>query len=118
MILDNPERIKDIFSDRGDELVEFNTAIGFIVSKSKEPIFYSNVVPGLEDVAKWIAFSYYKDTAYYTVSYKNGSILSSEVSKSDSLDDYVFTNCLLDLNTLTPVNKEDVIERIAKEKSR
>lgn len=117
MILDRPENIKEIFKGKGAKLDEFNTAIGYIVSKSKEPIFYSNIVPGLEDTAKWIAFSYYKDTAYYTVSYKNGSILSAEVDSNQDLDNFVFTNCLLDLYTLTPVNKEDALKRIAKEKS-
>ena len=118
MILDNPEIIKEIFREKGDSLVEFNSAIGFIVSNSKEPTFYSNIVPGLEEKARWIAFSYYKDTAYYTVAYKNGDILSSEVDESEDLENYVFTNCFLDLNTLTIVDKEDALKRIAKEKSR
>lgn len=116
MILDEPYKIYDaIIKSDVDTLNLFHKSLLFIMKNDKYQTFYSTSVPDVPD-ASWIAFSFYKDTPIVTVGYKSKGIYTAIIK--ENLDEYVFTNCMLDLNTLTPVNVQDVIERIAKEKSR
>lgn len=116
MLLDNPKLLHSaILIQDNDILKSFHEELSFIIKKSRYETFYSTYVPEVPN-ALWISFSFYKGEAYVTVCYKGGSIYTNIIT--EDLSSYVFTVCMLDLGTLTPVDKEDSIKRIAKEKSR
>lgn len=115
MLLDTPEVIKDAVRVQEEALNQFHSELGYIISRSEVPTFFSMGVPNVPE-GRWIAFTYYDDTAFFTVAYKDGRVFTKEIT--DPISDFVFTNSLLDLYTLTPVDKEDVIERIKKATSK
>lgn len=116
MFLDKPENVHNVvINNDTDGLLLFHKELAFIVKNSHYETFYSKYVPDVPK-ASWVAFSFYKSEPYVTVSYKDGSIYTNVISQD--VGKYVFTNCMLDLNTLTPVDLDDSIKRIAKEKSR
>ncbi len=116
MFLDKPELLHDaILNKEMDSLNSFHKELTFIVKNSRYETFYSTYVPEVS-TASWILFSFYKSESYVTVCYKNGETYTDIINKD--LSKYVFTTCMLDLSTLTPVDTNDSIKRIEKEKSR
>lgn len=104
MILDEPyEGIIEAFNGNTDKISELVSAIVFVVSNAKYPSYFSREVPDVKD-ADLIVFVTYRGRYGFLIKYKNGNSYLKEF-KEEEVGEYVFTPCLLDLVTLTPVNK-------------
>lgn len=105
MILDEPyEGIIKAFNQEKNKIDELSEAILFMIGNTAYPSFFSKSVPDVPN-AIFIAFLKIKDRYGFIIRYNNGNSYLKEFSKEEIVE-YVFTPCLLDLVTLTPINKQ------------
>jgi len=108
MILDEPyEGISLAYKGDDTKLSELVTALDFVIKHAQIPSFTSTNVPGVDNATR-ITFVVFKGKPAFIVTYENGQS-AIKVIEVKNVIEYVFTPCLLDLITLTPINKEDIL---------
>ena len=104
MILDEPyDDIIRALDQEPSKIDELSDALAFVANHAVYPSYFSHKVPDV-DSADLIVFITIEDRYAFLIRYKNGNSFIKEFSK-EQIKEYVFTPCLLDLKTLTPVNK-------------
>lgn len=110
MILDDPEKTYNgLQSGEQEVITELGAYLWHLANRVRTFGFLSTNVPNVPN-GDWVAFIFYKGHFGFLVRYKSGDVYYKYL---DTPGD-VFTPNVLNLDTISPLSKEDAMERARK----